>query len=148
MQETQGIALTVTTQWCPERSDPDSDHSTFIYRVTVQNRRPHNPIQIISHHWDILGASFSDIEGNDVWCLVPRGTKWTDRLSWIRGGESMSFVAAVSLSGSRAEDWYLRGALRIHTHYPKRSQENQELSGRLKGIVVAETGPVPCILPR
>lgn len=64
---TQGIRVTVETEYQPAYSSPSQYHYVFTYRVTIENQSE-NTIQLLRRHWHISDAGFSprEIEGEGV----------------------------------------------------------------------------------
>ena len=52
---TQGIKVSVASQFVPERSDPRRQTYFFIYHITITNEGE-APAQLVSRHWIITNA--------------------------------------------------------------------------------------------
>ena len=86
---TEGIRVSVVSQFIPERSQPAKHEFAFAYTVTIANEGTH-PARLVSRHWKItdnLGV-VREVEGEGVvgkqphlrpgesfrytsWCLLP-----------------------------------------------------------------------------
>ena len=64
---TQGIRVTVETEYQPGYSSPSQYHYVFTYRITIENRSE-NTIQLQRRHWHVHDAGFSkrEVEGDGV----------------------------------------------------------------------------------
>lgn len=64
---TQGIKVTVETEYQPAYSSPSQYHYVFTYRVTIENQSDYT-IQLLSRHWHIHDAGFTkrEVEGIGV----------------------------------------------------------------------------------
>lgn len=64
---TQGIKVTVETEYQPAYSSPTQYHYVFTYRITIENQSE-NTIQLMRRHWHIYDAGFSmrEVEGEGV----------------------------------------------------------------------------------
>jgi ApaG protein len=52
---TQGIRVSVVSEFVPQRSEPESDIYFFAYQITIQNEGTESA-QLISRHWIITDA--------------------------------------------------------------------------------------------
>jgi ApaG protein len=52
---TQGIKVTVETEYQPAYSSPTQFHYVFTYRITIENQSE-NTIQLMRRHWHIYDA--------------------------------------------------------------------------------------------
>ena len=52
---TQGIKVTVETEYQPAYSSPTQYHFVFTYRITIENQSE-NTIQLMRRHWHIYDA--------------------------------------------------------------------------------------------
>jgi ApaG protein len=57
---TQGIRVSVRSQYVPERSNPNEDVFFFAYEVTIANEGD-EPAQLVTRHWIITDA-FGNVE--------------------------------------------------------------------------------------
>ncbi len=66
-QITQGIKVSVETEYQPSYSSPSQYHYVFTYRITIENQSEHT-IQLLKRFWHIFDAGFSkrEIEGEGV----------------------------------------------------------------------------------
>ena len=64
---TEGIKVTVETDYQPEYSNPGQSHFVFSYRITIENQG-NIPIQLMSRHWEIIDATypFRQVDGEGV----------------------------------------------------------------------------------
>lgn len=64
---TEGIKVTVETEYQPEYSSPRQYHYVFTYRVTIENRSQHT-IQLLRRRWNIYDANnvVREVEGEGV----------------------------------------------------------------------------------
>ncbi len=49
---TDGVEVSVVSEYAPERSRPDQGHWFFLYTITISNRSPVT-VQLLSRHWVI-----------------------------------------------------------------------------------------------
>lgn len=66
-QVTQGIKVTVETEYQPSYSSPSQYHYVFTYRITIENQSEFT-IQLMRRHWHIFDAGFTarEVEGEGV----------------------------------------------------------------------------------
>ncbi len=64
---TEGIKVSVETEYQPSYSSPSQYHYVFTYRVTIENQSD-STIQLIRRHWEIFDAALSkrNVEGEGV----------------------------------------------------------------------------------
>ena len=64
---TQGIRVTVETEYQPAYSSPSQHHHVFTYRVTIENQGEYT-IQLKRRHWHIVDAGYAprEVEGEGV----------------------------------------------------------------------------------
>lgn len=64
---TEGIKVTVETEYQPEYSSPRQYHYVFTYRVTIENKSQHT-IQLLRRKWNIYDANnvVREVEGDGV----------------------------------------------------------------------------------
>lgn len=64
---TQGIKVSVETEYQSAYSSPSQYHYVFTYRITIENQSE-NTIQLLKRHWHIHDAGFSqrEVEGDGV----------------------------------------------------------------------------------
>ena len=69
---TNGITITVETQYLPQHSDPKDGRFIFGYRITIENGCDYT-IQLLRRHWYIHDGSCSmrEVEGEGVVGLQP-----------------------------------------------------------------------------
>lgn len=66
-QITQGIQVSVETEYQPEYSSPSQFHYVFTYKVTIENKSDFT-VKLLTRHWFIHDASTSkrEVEGEGV----------------------------------------------------------------------------------
>lgn len=64
---TQGVKVTVETEYQPSYSSPSQYHYVFTYRITIENQSEFT-IQLLRRHWHIHDAGFNvrEVEGEGV----------------------------------------------------------------------------------
>ena len=64
---TQGIKVTVETEYQPSYSSPSQYHYVFTYRITIENQSEFT-IQLLRRHWQISDAGYSprEVDGEGV----------------------------------------------------------------------------------
>lgn len=64
---TEGIKVSVETEYQPEYSSPSQYHYVFTYRITIENGSE-NTIQLLRRHWFIHDANtiLREVEGEGV----------------------------------------------------------------------------------
>lgn len=64
---TQGVKVTVETEYQPTYSSPSQYHYVFTYRITIENQSEYT-IQLLRRRWLIHDAGFSprEVEGEGV----------------------------------------------------------------------------------
>ena len=64
---TQGVRVTVETEYQPSYSSPSQYHYVFTYRITIENQSDFT-IQLMRRHWHIYDAGFAarEVEGEGV----------------------------------------------------------------------------------
>jgi uncharacterized protein affecting Mg2+/Co2+ transport len=64
---TQGIKVSVETEYQPAYSSPSQYHYVFTYRITIENQSEYT-IQLMRRHWHIYDAGFNmrEVEGEGV----------------------------------------------------------------------------------
>lgn len=64
---TQGIKVTVETEYQPAYSSPSQYHYVFTYRITIENQSEYT-IQLLRRHWHIFDAGFTkrEVEGEGI----------------------------------------------------------------------------------
>ncbi len=64
---TQGIKVTVETEYQPSYSSPSQYHYVFTYRITIENQSEFT-IQLLRRRWNIFDAGFQsrEVEGEGV----------------------------------------------------------------------------------
>ena len=64
---TQGVHVSVETEYQPAYSSPSQHHHVFTYKVTIENRSEFT-IQLMRRHWHIIDAGYlpREVEGEGV----------------------------------------------------------------------------------
>lgn len=64
---TQGVKVTVETEYQPSYSNPAQHHFVFTYRITIENQSEFT-VQLLRRHWHINDAAFEarEVEGEGV----------------------------------------------------------------------------------
>ena len=64
---TQGIKVSVETEYQPSYSSPSQYHYVFTYRITIENQSEFT-IQLLRRHWRIFDAGFNprEVDGEGV----------------------------------------------------------------------------------
>lgn len=64
---TEGVKISVETEYQPEYSSPSQYHYVFTYRITIENRSE-NTLQLLRRHWYIHDANtmLREVEGKGV----------------------------------------------------------------------------------
>ena len=64
---TEGVKVTVETEYQPDYSSPRQFHYVFTYRITIENKSPFT-IQLLRRHWYIYDANnvVKEVEGEGV----------------------------------------------------------------------------------
>ncbi len=64
---TQGVKVSVETEYQPSYSSPSQYHYVFTYRITIENKSEFT-IQLLRRHWHIFDAGFlsREVEGEGV----------------------------------------------------------------------------------
>ncbi len=64
---TQGVKVSVVTEYQPVYSSPSQYHYVFTYRVLIENQSE-NTIQLLRRHWHIYdaGSRIREVEGEGV----------------------------------------------------------------------------------
>ncbi len=88
---TEGVKVSVLTEYQPEYSSPYQSHFVFSYRIRIENHSD-NIVQLQRRRWIIFdsNATVREIEGEGVVGLTPV----------IEPGESHEYVSGCSLKSS------------------------------------------------
>ena len=64
---TQGVKVSVETEYQPSYSSPSQYHYVFTYRITIENKSEFT-VQLLRRHWHIHDAGFvvREVEGEGV----------------------------------------------------------------------------------
>ena len=85
---TQGVKISVKTQYLPDESEPDQNRYYFAYQVTIENKGS-QPAQLLTRHWIIKDAhnKVQEVQGEGVIGQTPL----------IEPGESFTYVSMCPL---------------------------------------------------
>lgn len=63
----ENINISVTTEYLPEQSDPESDQYAFSYTIGIENRGE-DAVRLLSRHWIITddNEQVEEVKGNGV----------------------------------------------------------------------------------
>jgi ApaG protein len=86
---TNGVRVSVESEYVPTRSDPEQGNYFFAYHVTIRNEGA-VPVQLRSRHWII-----ADSQGREQ---EVRGAGVVGKQPRIEPGESFSYTSACPLS--------------------------------------------------
>jgi ApaG protein len=86
---TNGVRVTVESEYVPSRSDPESDSYFFAYHVTIRNESD-VAVQLISRHWIITDSSGKEQE--------VRGLGVVGKQPRLAPGEGFSYTSACPLT--------------------------------------------------
>ena len=66
-ETTQGVTVSVATEYQPEYSNPGQQHFVFTYRICIENRSEYT-VQLLRRHWYIYDADgrVREVEGEGV----------------------------------------------------------------------------------
>ena len=64
---TQGVKVTVRSEYLPEHSNPIQNYYVFSYTISIHNTTPYD-IQLLRRHWNIFDSNgvYREIEGDGV----------------------------------------------------------------------------------
>lgn len=64
---TEGVKVSVETQYQPEYSNPAGEHFMFAYKINIENLSDFG-VQLLRRHWRIFDSngSYKDVEGEGV----------------------------------------------------------------------------------
>jgi ApaG protein len=64
---TDGVKVSVETQYQPEYSNPANDHYMFAYKINIENVGE-NTVQLLRRHWEIFDSNgeHREVEGEGV----------------------------------------------------------------------------------
>ncbi len=64
---TEGVKVTVETEYQPDYSSPSQSHYVFTYQVTIENNSQHT-VKLLRRHWHIhdIGFPKREVEGDGV----------------------------------------------------------------------------------
>ena len=87
-QTTQGVKVSVSTEYQPEYSSPAQAHFVFTYRITIENHSE-STVQLMRRHWLIYdaGGLTREVEGEGVVGQQPI----------LEPGESHEYVSGCNL---------------------------------------------------
>jgi ApaG protein len=69
---TEGVKITVETQYQPEYSNPANEHFMFAYRISIENVGS-TAVQLLRRHWHIFDSNSThrEVEGEGVVGIQP-----------------------------------------------------------------------------
>lgn len=85
---TQGVTVTVTTNYLPDYSSPSQEHYVFAYRIDIRNNSEHT-VKLLRRHWFISDANGTvrEVEGEGV----------VGRQPVLEPGESHQYMSGCNL---------------------------------------------------
>ena len=85
---TQGVTVTVTTNYLPDYSSPSQEHYVFAYRIEIRNDSGFT-VKLLRRHWYISDAStgLREVEGEGV----------VGRQPVLEPGEAHQYVSGCNL---------------------------------------------------
>jgi ApaG protein len=85
---TQGVTVTVTTNYLPDYSSPSQEHFVFAYRIDIRNDSGHT-VKLLRRHWFISDANGTvrEVEGEGV----------VGRQPVLEPGESHQYMSGCNL---------------------------------------------------
>ncbi|RZK16118.1 MAG: Co2+/Mg2+ efflux protein ApaG, partial [Hymenobacter sp.] len=85
---TQGVTVTVTTNYLPDYSSPAQEHFVFAYRIDIRNNSEHT-VKLLRRHWFISDANGTvrEVEGEGV----------VGRQPVLEPGESHQYMSGCNL---------------------------------------------------
>jgi ApaG protein len=85
---TQGVRVSVTTEYQPEYSSPAQAHYVFTYKITIENFSEYT-VQLLRRHWHIHDANGTEreVEGEGIVGQQPV----------LEPGESHEYVSGCNL---------------------------------------------------
>jgi len=88
---TEGIKISVNTEYQPEYSSPINAHYVYAYKITIENYSEHT-VQLLRRHWIITDTdgSVREVEGEGVVGQQPI----------LEHGETHNYVSGCNLKSS------------------------------------------------
>lgn len=85
---TQGVTVTVTTNYLPDYSSPSQEHFVFAYRIDIRNDSGYT-VKLLRRHWFISDANGTvrEVEGEGV----------VGRQPVLEPGESHQYMSGCNL---------------------------------------------------
>ena len=85
---TQGVTVSVTTNYLPDYSSPVQEHFVFAYKITIRNDSAHT-VKLLRRHWHIHDATGAarEVEGEGV----------VGRQPVLEPGETHQYVSGCNL---------------------------------------------------
>jgi ApaG protein len=85
---TQGVTVTVTTNYLPDYSSPSQEHFVFAYRIDIRNDSEYT-VKLLRRHWFISDANGTvrEVEGEGV----------VGRQPVLEPGESHQYMSGCNL---------------------------------------------------
>ncbi|MFC5270433.1 Co2+/Mg2+ efflux protein ApaG [Adhaeribacter terreus] len=87
-QTTQGVQVTVTTNYLPDYSSPGQQHYVFAYKINIQNNSEFT-VKLLRRYWQIFDSNGTvrEVEGEGVVGQQPT----------LEPGESHQYVSGCNL---------------------------------------------------
>src|SRR4051794_8370603 len=88
IQTTQGVQVTVTTNYLPDYSSPGQQHYVFAYKINIANNSGYT-VKLLRRYWQIFDSNGTvrEVEGEGVVGLQPV----------LEPGESHQYVSGCNL---------------------------------------------------
>ena len=85
---TDGVKISVETQYQPEYSNPANEHFMFAYKISIENLSDYT-VQLLRRHWTIFDSNGThrEVEGEGVVGLQPV----------IEPGDSHEYISGCNL---------------------------------------------------
>jgi len=85
---TDGVKISVETQYQPEYSNPANEHYMFAYKISIENLSDYS-VQLMRRHWNIFDSNGThrEVEGEGVVGLQPI----------IEPGEAHEYISGCNL---------------------------------------------------
>ena len=93
---TQGVKVTVETEYQPSYSSPSQYHYVFTYRITIENQSEYT-VQLVRRHWNITDVGFHprQVDGEGVVGQQPI----------LEPGQSHQYVSGCNLKSGLGKMW-------------------------------------------
>lgn len=86
---TEGVKVSVVTEYQPDYSNPARSHFVFTYKIMIENRSSQT-VQLLKRHWHVYDSNFKyyEVEGEGV----------VGRQPVLEPGEVHEYVSGCNLS--------------------------------------------------